>query len=710
MDEYQEYLRLFGDLPFGMRPKFEDYQKQKASQAARTTLAEGLKSGDYNKAYTEGFEKLPLMDQLLYSVAPGTGEALAAYEIPEFAERGSKAAEEGRYLDAAGNYAISGLNLLSMVPVIGKGAELVTTGAKAIPAYKQFKPAVVEAFETGDIRTTGRGRSNFPPAKFTIEDSILNNKKFQKTYPNPDKPYQTKNMLELMRRYGSPSGLNTNVSEQIDKYISKELKNKDKVTVNEIIEDIDKNKPTFTVNRATYPGGVEQYQNAPRETGYLFNTPFIPKYKNPRDVKEALTRKTPIQFDHKSFTYNPSANEDIYSLDNIVHREVSQGYMVTPPETRNRIFHTRQYTYDIDGQRVMVVAEGQSGAYKLHDKAENVQIDFTDKTARAFENSVIRARHQNIDNPISQALVDAGLRTDNSSIAYMLTMPEATQELSVNFKQKGFDFDNLKNTRLKEISKLTDSQIDKDLVDMINSDLAYAEGLNTIAFLEGGSGISTADITPNIRSAYREWLQGHNNLDIDILQKTADEGVVTLATRNNFDLKGQELNQKLQETLTQDLQKLQLEDFDPNKLPLFKQWFNVHMKSSLQDAVNTKVDEVWFPINAEALARQRGEELISPRAKELVDPRDADAVVLFEDMRTTPTRGAMEMAHKYKERTKKGLNAIEQDYGIKLQTETFMDDDGQEFIKVIMTPELKEALSTLRLNRGGLVSLMPLRY
>ena len=77
MDEYQEYIRLFGDFHFGMRPKFEDYQKQKVAQTARNVLSSELEKGNLEKAYTEGYEQLPLMDQLLYGVAPVTGEALA---------------------------------------------------------------------------------------------------------------------------------------------------------------------------------------------------------------------------------------------------------------------------------------------------------------------------------------------------------------------------------------------------------------------------------------------------------------------------------------------------------------------------------------------------------------------------------------------------------------------------------------------------------
>jgi hypothetical protein len=39
--------------------------------------------------------------------------------VPEFKKRGDVASKEGRYLDAAGNYLVSGLNAMSMIPVVG---------------------------------------------------------------------------------------------------------------------------------------------------------------------------------------------------------------------------------------------------------------------------------------------------------------------------------------------------------------------------------------------------------------------------------------------------------------------------------------------------------------------------------------------------------------------------------------------------------------
>ena len=696
MDEYQEYIRLFGDLPFGMRPKFEDYQKQKSAQTARNVLSSELQKGNLEKAYTEGYEQLPLMDQLLYGVAPGTGEALATYEIPEFAKRGNIAAQEGRKLDAAGNYLVSGLNLLSMVPVVGKAAELAEAGAKVIkasvkPQYKQFSPTQVQSFETADIRTTNKDKTNYTPAKLTIEDSILNNKKFSKTYPNPDKPYQTKNMLELMSRYGSPGGSNTNVSEQINKYISKELKNKDKVTVNEIIEDIDKNKPSFTINRATYSGDVNQFQNTPKETSYVLNSPFIPEYQNPRDITEAMARKTPTQFDHKSFVYNPSATEDSFSFDNVVHREVGQGYMDSPPESRNKIFHTRQYTYDMDGKKVMVVAEGQSGVYRMSEKADEVPLNVTDDAAYIGDVAVDYGADFVLDSfdEILPGLGNLGVR----NVFFDLFPSSASINPSVRQAYQTGAFDNVDfiTTAKNKLAATSDDTM-RELVNQITE--------------------FAPPPTPESVKVLREYFDNaitdaENKFNLYKITK----GVPSAEQMNELALRNQEIQEKFYQDFAESLGLNSYTKPDATKLPMFNEWFNVHMKSSLQDAANSGVDEVWFPINAEAVARQRGETLSTPEAVRIAEfESDGELMPIDFKSKLKPSRGASEMAIKYKKFTEKGLNAIERDYGVELEAKPFTDANNQEFYRIKLTDELKDALSTLKLNRGGLATLMPLHY
>ena len=701
MDEYQEYLRLFGDLPFGMRPKFEDYQKQVSAQTARDTLTQGIAEGDLDKAYKEGFEKLPLIDQLLYGVAPVTGEALATYEIPEFKERGDTARKEGRTLDAAGNYAISGLNLLSMVPVVGKAAGVAGDltrmlgrgtraktedgmggGAKLPPPTST--PTAFETQITAGIKNNENVYTS-RPATTVIEESVVNNPKFKKLYPNPDKPYEIDNMLTLMGKYG---GDNRNVKEQIDLYVSPELKAKGKVTTRELLNDIADNKPRFTEYKARYEE-LPALTNNIREAEYVYNSPFISKYNNPTTITEAQARKAPIDYEHKSFYLNPNKEGQTYNITNTTHPEVSQGLMPNRTASENKIFHSRQYTYNIDGKIVSIPAEGQSGAYKLFEKAEYVPYNFSEDLDMGLE-AVVDDIVIDAESPILDILVDNNIVGNNvGTLDPIVLSRDPGMARARGFRGTPIEGENFIRNLEKQIDDIPDAEIDNQLQQYFDN-VEY-------------------DVIPTeeMRSDYRNFIRDYSIENIGNIRDIATAGRrYSVEEANNANIRRQEVKENFIENLQSEMN-IAVENYDPKKLPLFNEWFNVHMKTSLQDAANSGVDEVWFPVNDYAVARQRGETLATTQALQLQQGVDYDGII---PEVSRPSKGATEMAKKYKKFTEKGLNSIERDYGVKLNAELFTDANNQEFYKINLTPELKDELSTLKLNRGGLATLMPLRY
>jgi len=564
------------------------------------------------------------------------------------------------------------------------------------------------AFETvltteKDFKAPNRYTSR--PATTVIEESVVNNPKFKKLYPNPDKPYEIDNMLTLMGKYG---GDNRNVKEQIELYVSPELKAKGKVTTRELLNDIADNKPRFTEYKA-------RYEDLPpmtdvRETDYVYNSPFVAKYDNPTTITEAQARKAPIDFEHKSFYINPTKEGQTYNITNPVHPEVSQGELPNRTSGKNKVFHSRQYTYNIDGKIVSIPAEGQSGAYKMFEKAEDVPFSFDDELDAAIRVTTDTINEVQ-DLPLTESLYDLGLLNEadeslGTTVAGIMMRTNPITVRGINStttdefisKAKDFDFDKLNSERRQKLFTLKNEEIDNELLGKINVNFER--------------GITQADITPELRRAYRSHLIDTNELNISSLKKLVSEGKPTLEDLNRFQLRKQELGEKLQESLTKELGLAkQMENYDPKKLPLFNEWFNVHMKTSLQDAANSGVDEVWFPVNDYAVARQRGETLSTPQAVRIAEfESDGELMPIDFKAKMQPSKGATEMAKKYKKFTEKGLNSIERDYGVKLDAELFTDANNQEFYKINLTPELKDALSTLKLNRGGLATLMPLRY
>lgn len=101
-------------------------------------LSGKIAEGNIRDAY-RSFEELPILDQIAVSLSPGVGDAIAAYEVGEFGARAKTNIEDKDYLGAAGNYAMSGLSLASLIPLLRflRGARGATKSAsKTVDAPK----------------------------------------------------------------------------------------------------------------------------------------------------------------------------------------------------------------------------------------------------------------------------------------------------------------------------------------------------------------------------------------------------------------------------------------------------------------------------------------------------------------------------------------------------------------------------------------------
>ena len=584
-----------------------------------------------------------------------------------------------------------GLQTLATLPLIpGRSLRTVVKddmsgGGAKLPPPTSTPTAFETVLTTEDFKAPNKYTSR--PATTVLEESVVNNPKFKKLYPNPDKPYEINNMLTLMGKYG---GDNRNVKEQIELYVSPELKAKGKVTTRELLNDIADNKPRFTEYKAKYEE-LPAFTNNVREAEYVYNSPFIPKYNNPTTITEAQARKAPIDYEHKSFYINPTKEGQTYSITNTVHPEVSQGFMPNRTPSRNKVFHSRQYTYNIDGKIVSIPAEGQSGAYKMFEKAEDVPYNFREDLDMGLE-AVVDDIVIDAESPILDILVDNNIVGNNIGTLDP-TILSRDPGMARGFRGTPIEGENFIRNLEKQINDIPDAEIDNQLQQYFDN-VEY-------------------DVIPTeeMRSDYRNFIRDYSELNIKNLKEiNASGGSFSLEQASNMNLRRQEVKENFIKNLQSEMG-MAVENYDPKKLPLFNEWFNVHMKTSQQDAANSGVDEVWFPVNDYAVARQRGETLSTPEAVRIAEfESDGQRIPIDFEAKMQPSKGASEMAKKYKKFTEKGLNSIERDYGVKLNAEPFTDANNQEFYKIELTDELKDALSTLKLNRGGLATLMPLRY
>jgi Txe/YoeB family toxin of Txe-Axe toxin-antitoxin module len=125
--------------------------------ATRAEVLEKLKTaaseGNIREAYRE-FEELPIVDQLAISVSPGVGDALAVYEVGEFAQRGSESLEEDEFLGALGNYGLSALAAASLIPIFRffRGARAVKAApTEEIKLLPDLEPTKVVEKATKDV-------------------------------------------------------------------------------------------------------------------------------------------------------------------------------------------------------------------------------------------------------------------------------------------------------------------------------------------------------------------------------------------------------------------------------------------------------------------------------------------------------------------------------------------------------------------------------
>ena len=708
MDEYQEYLRLFGDLPFGMRPKFEDYQKQLGAQTARDTLTQGIAEGDLDKAYKEGFEKLPIMDQLLYGVAPVTGEALAAYEIPEFKERGDTARKEGRKLDAAGNYLISGLNAMSMVPVVGKAAGLAgdvtrilgrgTRAAKPIDEDMVGGPPISPNVGPSDYQVDmklGPRQGGYAPKVMSLaEEAVVKAPGF-----DFNKAYPIEEMINRMSKYhNNPSNkklTNPKVKRQFENFVSEDFLAKGKASPAELQAEIQKNKMRFKENHTQFevePGGERvtsvgyPYSVDPEIKGFSEEFPFTDAegrnqiYMMKTGEAYPLSAETPSKYGElnlqvfgSKYGDEPLFNDEYYPL----HTRVGQGPQANLERDvgslGNRIVHGRYRIVEKDGKSVGELSEAQSDRFKFTGTGEqNVEYITPGSVNRglgsqqiAEQTSSIRSAFEDVTPTFIKTVEDMSeLGNANPNMilnAFSRSVGEAiSKKLSaipggvVTNVEDMFDTKSVK-ALFKEV--LDDPDFTADLQYLVDAKKGPME-MSDYGTLRRSFGDDA--MKPSVE-LYKKGM-------LDALDR-ADPRVMNFVM-NRFSTWVKPIG----------------DDVSKMKLPLAEnnEWYDLTLKRFIQEMHQEGVDLIHIPINGAATYRQMGQSRI--------------------------TQEASNLGQTYKRQTDRVLKNIEKEYGFKIEAKPVQDRYAQEFYEIVLDDNTAKIGEVLKYNRGGLATLMPLHY
>jgi hypothetical protein len=89
--------------------------------------------GDYIQQAYSMYEGLPPAQKFVAEVAPGTGEAISAYETKKFFEETKEAIKEGNFGEAALKGGLTALAGLGTIPLAGKGIQVAKAAAKRLP-------------------------------------------------------------------------------------------------------------------------------------------------------------------------------------------------------------------------------------------------------------------------------------------------------------------------------------------------------------------------------------------------------------------------------------------------------------------------------------------------------------------------------------------------------------------------------------------------
>jgi len=602
---------------------------------------------------------------------------------------------EGKELEKQGNVGLGSLIQAASVAIPG-GAKIPKPKVKPkIEPLPKITPTKVETTNTnpdfGDLEIDGfevvgglpkSSRTNFTS---NAEARLATNL----TFPKANKKYNVEDLIKNTISTAPPS-LRNSITEQFDDFVSSSLRNK-KATKQELLDDMGKNTPVFKENYMNDPDALIREATNMHHGKHMPNIPGTNTF--PDSLYEASLLNKPSSVIEKSFSFS---HPKYSTLSNPIHPEVGMGSMnITPnagnilrdnpslTNTQNRVFHSRGAIYDDvgeEGEKVFIAGEGQSGVYGRNN---------TVKSAEEYAGRKGRFRADS-EGALAGILRDADSAQPNYIGEYELTPFLARTEYKDTIKD-------LTKTRADELKNIREAEA---LSAGFRGGIKEVEGIQSKynrLFIEATEGVNPPPSFDQVQS----------------IIETADRGLPDLYRRtvdldNQIQFRTIEINRSYNDLIKPLLKGGK--QVAEGKLPLVKEWFPLHMKTSMNEAIEQGADSIYFPVNSYAVAKQTGQPLRPERIREFKYRTDSFEEAESQILPYTPGDTAKSLGRFYHDETKRGLKRIEAEYDIKLNAKTINDDNNNEFIKVALTPEIKDALKRILYNRGGLVSMMPLRY
>lgn len=636
------------------------------------------------------------------SFAPVSGNILGFLEGKELEKKGSPGL--GSLIQAL-SVAIPGgakIPKPKVKPKVEPAPTITATKVQTTDTNPDFGEIEIDGFEIVDGLPTF-SRTNFNSnAEFRLATNL--------TFPKANKKYNVEDLISNTISISPPS-LRNSITEQFDDFVSPSLRGK-KATKQELLDDMGKNTPVFKENYMNDPDALV------RDTTNLHHGQRMPNIPGtntpPESLLSASLLNKPVSVIERSFAFT---HPKYATLNNPIHSEVSLGSVNLLPgvfsrqplitnlsaarsqnidNSVNRVFHSRGAIYDNvgeEGKRVYIAGEGQSGVYGRNNTVKSAE-NYASKRERFGPGP-----YSDEADPIREGRLSAILRdTESAQPTYIgeydldpfLAKPEYKDTI-----------EELTSNRTLEIKNISEAEA---LAAGFRGGMKEVDGVRTKytrLFTEITEETPFNTESPLSFEQVQAKINAVDNKLIDAFNRVQD-------VENQIQFRTIEINRNYNDLIKPLLAGAGKEA--DGKLPLVKEWFPLHMKTSMNEAIEQGADSIYFPINDYAVAKQTGQRLPPDRVRQFKYRTDSFEEGESEELVYIPGDDAKSLAPFYRQETKRGVKRIEDEYGIKLNAETIMDDNNNEFIEIVLTPEIKEALKRILYNRGGLVTMMPLKY
>tara|TARA_R100000900_G_scaffold710_1_gene2445 strand:+ start:6112 stop:8328 length:2217 start_codon:yes stop_codon:yes gene_type:complete len=668
-------------------------------------------------------------------------EFMSGEPMPSYAEN----IEQGNYFDAtmqaiggagdAISYAAPIFGPFSVLPYgLGRGMKGLGTAGQMLKATANMPKVDNTLVFTGDRKTkniveeedaaTASSRTNNRNIETVSERgviSLLNDQDYLKKkgikYDDPTQKYDVLDVVNrsLDRIPKNNSGQRNHLQRQFDEYLPDEFVNGPPRTLDEIMQELARNKPTVKEHV-----NIQDLKPDPEKPlAYQFSsqapaTPIVPaELDEYTTVSDVYAQIQPKSYGTTSFSIHGGKYGD-QKLFTSAHESFG-GYnpRVIPGEdidvkfnSRNRLFHNRFAVYDMpDGKVDYVAVESQSDPYQLTTKSDmyrsrggkgSVQQQLLDEgfTDLTYTNTMTKEEIPMSQHPLNPKRLEEEWLPDLDSMYIRGTRVDYKGGVDGHPYEDGFfgaRAKGFRNTFSMDGSLVEhgyehpmQTVITEYFDDIVGEHVPFEEWSEVNKVQES--------IQEDWLDVVDDWRDQYYSDGIDPAELNFDEAGLTGFLERSFD------------SLKPLMSKLKIAEAP---VPMIDDWYHISTKSHIQNAIAEGADRIKFPINDRALTEQMmGAGVLPPQMRNFDRPMQLRNDTIF------TKDSAVELGKKHKKFNKQALNTIEQEYGINLNRKTVKDRFDQEFIEIEITPEIKEAFQTLLLSRGGLVRqpLMNLKY